>query len=173
MRQSLGLSRGVDEREADECRLDPRARKESRCHRGSGRVSVGGVHGVGRRYPGVPVFKQVLSRSELAIIGDAHPVVRILHKAALRKMTGQGAPGMSWSTVFASLRLHDGTVPRAQGQQCGQHVVAASGIRSFGGPRLSLMRHASCRRRQVSYDLDIRKGTRELSMLAWRTASFF
>ena len=39
---------------------------ESRCHRGSGRLSVGGDHGVGRRYPGVPVFKQVLSRSKLA-----------------------------------------------------------------------------------------------------------
>jgi len=58
LRQSLGLSRGVDEGETDECRLDPRVRKESRCHRGSGRVSVGGVHGVGRRYPEVPVFKQ-------------------------------------------------------------------------------------------------------------------
>ena len=29
LRQSLGLSRGVDEREADECRLDPRVRKWS------------------------------------------------------------------------------------------------------------------------------------------------
>ena len=27
---------------------------------------MSGVHGVGGRYPGVPVFKQVLSRSELA-----------------------------------------------------------------------------------------------------------
>ena len=44
----------------------PCSQVESRCHRGSGRVSVGGVHGVGRRYPGVPVFKKLLSRSELA-----------------------------------------------------------------------------------------------------------
>ena len=29
LRQSLGLSRGVDEREANECRLDPRVRKWS------------------------------------------------------------------------------------------------------------------------------------------------
>ena len=29
LRQSLGLSRGVDEREADECRLDPRVHKWS------------------------------------------------------------------------------------------------------------------------------------------------
>ena len=29
LRQFLGLSRGVDEREADECRLDPRVRKWS------------------------------------------------------------------------------------------------------------------------------------------------
>ena len=29
LRQPLGLSRGVDEREADECRLDPRVRKWS------------------------------------------------------------------------------------------------------------------------------------------------
>ena len=29
LRQSLGLSRGVDAREADECRLDPRVRKWS------------------------------------------------------------------------------------------------------------------------------------------------
>ena len=29
LRQSLGLSRGVDEREAEECRLDPRIRKWS------------------------------------------------------------------------------------------------------------------------------------------------
>ena len=114
---------------------------ESRCHRGSGRVSVGGVHGVGRRYPGVPVFKQLLSRSELA--GNANPVVRVLHKAAPRRMTGQEAPGMSWSTVVASLRLNDGTVPRAQGQMCGQHVVAPSGIPTFAGPRLSLLRCAS------------------------------
>ena len=70
-------------------------------------------------------------------------MVCVLHKAAPRKMTGQGAPGMSWSTVVASLRLHDGTVPRAQGQLCGQHVVAASGIPSFAGPRLSLVRRAS------------------------------
>ena len=33
LRQSLGLSRGVDEGEADECRLDPRVRKESRSPR--------------------------------------------------------------------------------------------------------------------------------------------
>ena len=31
---------------------------KSRVRRGSARVSVGGVHGVGRRYPEVPVFKQ-------------------------------------------------------------------------------------------------------------------
>ena len=29
LRQSLGMSRGVDEREADECRLDPRVREWS------------------------------------------------------------------------------------------------------------------------------------------------
>ena len=39
---------------------------ESRCHRSSGRFSVRGVHGVERRYPGIPVFKQLLSTSELA-----------------------------------------------------------------------------------------------------------
>ena len=66
LRQSLGLSRGVDEREADEPAGSSCSQMESRCHRGSGRVSVGGVHGVGRRYPGVPVFKKVLSRSKLA-----------------------------------------------------------------------------------------------------------
>ena len=77
-------------------------------------------------------------------------MVRVLHKAAPRKMTGQGAPGMSWSTVVASLRLHDGTVPRAQGQLCGQHVVAASGIPSLAGPRLSLLGRASWDERRWS-----------------------
>ena len=61
-------------------------------------------------------------------LGDANPVVRVLLKAAPREMTGQGAPGMSWSTVVANLRLHDGTVPRAQGQLCGHHDVAASDV---------------------------------------------
>ena len=83
-------------------------------------------------------------------LGDANPVVRVLHKAAPRWMTGQGAPGMSWSKVVASLRLHDGTVPRAQGQLCGKHVVAASGITSFAGPRLSVLRHASWDERRWS-----------------------
>ena len=78
-------------------------------------------------------------------------MVRVLHKAAPRKMTGQGAPGMSWLTVVTSLRLHDGTVPRAQGQLCGQHVVAASGIPSFAGPRLSLLRRASRDERRWSH----------------------
>ena len=50
---------------------------------------------------------------------------------------------MAWSTVVASLRLYDWTVPRAHGQLCGQHVVAASGIPSVAGPRLSLLRRAS------------------------------
>ena len=132
LRQSLGLSRGVDERETDECRLDPRVRKECRCHRGSGRVSVGGVHGVGRRYPGVPVFNQLLSRNELA----RRCQTCWSESSHLAKRPGQVAPGMSWSTLVASLRLHDGTVPRAQGQLCGQHIVAALGIPSFAGPRL-------------------------------------
>ena len=70
-------------------------------------------------------------------------MVRILHKAAPRWMTGQGTPGMSSSTVVASLRLHDGTVLRAQGQLCGQLVLAVSGIQSFAGLRLSLLRRAS------------------------------
>ena len=78
-------------------------------------------------------------------------MVGVLLKAAPRRMTGQGAPGMSWSTVFASLRLHDGTVPRAQGQLCGQHVVAASGIPSFAGPRTSLLRRASWDERRWSH----------------------
>ena len=68
----------------------------------------------------------------------------------LAKRSGQVAPGMSWSTVVASLRLHDGTAPRAQGQLCGQHVVAASGIPSFAGPRLSLLRRASWDERRWS-----------------------
>ena len=49
-------------------------------------------------------------------------MVRVLHKAAPRWMRGEGAPGMSWSTVVASLRLYDWTVPRVHGQLCGQHV---------------------------------------------------
>ena len=57
---------------------------------------------------------------------------------------------MSWSTVVASLRLHDGTVSRAQGQLCRQHVVVASGIPSFAGPTLSLLRSASWDERQWS-----------------------
>ena len=77
-------------------------------------------------------------------------MIRVLHKAAPKRMTGQGALGMSWSTVVASLRLHDGAVPRAQGQLCGQHVVAASGIPSFSGPRLSLLRRASWDERERS-----------------------
>ena len=60
------------------------------------------------------------------------------------------APGMSWSTVVASLRLDDGTVPRAQGKLCGQHVVAAPGILSFAGPRLSLLRRGSWDERRWS-----------------------
>ena len=83
-------------------------------------------------------------------LGDANPVVRVLLKAAPRKMTGQEAPGMSWSTLVASLRLHDGTVPRAQGQLCDQHVVAASRIPSFTSPRLSLLRRASWDERRWS-----------------------
>ena len=81
-------------------------------------------------------------------LGDVNPVVRVLHKAEPGGMTGPGAPGMSWSTVVASLRLHDGTVPRAQGQLCSQHVVAASGVQSFVGPRLSLFRRASLEERR-------------------------
>ena len=77
-------------------------------------------------------------------------MVRVLHLAAPRRMTGQEAPGISWSTVVASLRLHDGTVPRAQGQLCGQHAVAVSGIPSFAGPRLSLLRRASWDERRWS-----------------------
>ena len=77
-------------------------------------------------------------------------MVRVLQKAAPRRMTGKGAPGMSWSTVVASLRIHHGTVPRAQGQLCGQHVVAASGTPSFAGPRLSLLRRASWDERRWS-----------------------
>ena len=76
-------------------------------------------------------------------VGDANPVVRVLHLAAPRRMTGQEAPGISWSTVVTSLHLHDGTIPRPQGQLCGQHVVAASGIPSLSGPRLSLLKRAS------------------------------
>ena len=76
-------------------------------------------------------------------------MVRVLNKAAPRWITGQGAPGMSWSTVVASIR-HDGTVPRAQGQLCGQHVLAASGIPSCAGPRLSLLRRASWDERRRS-----------------------
>ena len=123
-RQSLGLSRGVDEREDDECRLDPRVRE----------WSLGITEALGGS-PWVAFMAWdedtlwFLSSSnccaEVNSLGDANPVVRVLHKAAPRKMTGQGAPGMSWSTLVASLRLH-GTVPRAQGQLCGQHVVAAS-----------------------------------------------
>ena len=70
-------------------------------------------------------------------------MVRVLHKAAPRRITEQEAPGISWSTVVASLRLYDGTVSRAHAKLCGQHVVTASGIPSFTGPRLSLLRHAS------------------------------
>ena len=114
---------------------------EPRCHRGPERVSLGGVHGVERRYPEVPVFKQLCSRSEIArrcqSCGPCTP------QAAPRWITGQWASGMSWSTVVVSRRLHDGTVPRAQGQLCGQHVVPASGIPSVAGPRLSLLRRAS------------------------------
>ena len=84
-------------------------------------------------------------------LGDANPVVRVPHKLAPRKMTGQGAPGMSWSTVVASLSLHDGTVPRAQGHLCGQHVVAASGIPAFAGPRLLMLRRASWDERRWSH----------------------
>ena len=40
---------------------------------------MGGVHGVGRRYPGAPVFRQLLSRSELArrcqYCGDPRPLL--------------------------------------------------------------------------------------------------
>ena len=64
----VGLAIGVP-RAGSSC-----SQVESRCHRGSGRVSVGGVHGVGRRYPGV------LSST----------------KAAPRRMTRQGG---SWHVV--------------------------------------------------------------------------
>ena len=131
-----------------------RSQMESRCHRGSGRVSVGGVHGVGRRYPGAPVLKQLLSRSELArrcqSCGPCPP------KGGAEVDDGTGTPGMSWSTVVASRRHHDGTVPRAQGQLCSQHVAAASGIPSFAGPRLSLLRRASCDERRSSRQVRVK-----------------
>ena len=38
----------------------------------------------------------------------------------------------------------------AQGQLCGQHIVAASGIPSFAGPRLSLLMRASWDERRWS-----------------------
>ena len=77
-------------------------------------------------------------------------MVRVLNKAAPRWITGQGAPGMSWSTVVASLRLHDGTGPRAQGQLCDLNGVASSGIPSFAGPTLSLLRRGSWDERRWS-----------------------
>ena len=70
-------------------------------------------------------------------------MVRIVHKVVPRRMSGREAPDMSRSTVVASLRRHDGTVSRAQGQLCGQLVLAVSGIQSFAGLRLSLLRRAS------------------------------
>ena len=79
---------------------------ESRCHRGSGRVSVGGVHGVGRRYPGVPVFKQLLSSSELARrCQTCGPRPRILRSGRGR---GPDCPSSSriavWSARCGSVR---------------------------------------------------------------------
>ena len=45
---------------------------ESRCHRGSGRVSVGGVHGVGRRYPEV-ILSPNFWWTESYSLGDVEP----------------------------------------------------------------------------------------------------
>ena len=57
----------------------------------------------------------------------------------LAKRSGQVAPGMSWSTVVASLRRYGGTVPRAQGQLCCQHygsgldpIIRGSSATAYG-----------------------------------------
>ena len=102
LRQSLGLSRGVDEREADECRLDHGVCKWSL--------------GVTKTLGGSPWIALMAwdddalwflsssnCRAGVNSLGYANPVVRVLHNAASRKMTGQGTPGMSWSTVVVSL----------------------------------------------------------------------
>ena len=77
-------------------------------------------------------------------------MIRVLHIAAPKRMTGQEAPGMSGSVVVSSLRLHDGTVPRTQGELCGQHVMAASGISLFVGSRLSMLRRTYWDERRLS-----------------------
>ena len=110
LQQSLKLSWGVDEREADECRLDPHFRKQS----------LGVTETLGG-FPWVAFMAWdedtvgFLSSSNCGAgvnsLGHANPVVRVLDKAVPRRMTGPAAPGMSWSTVVASLRLHDGTIP--------------------------------------------------------------
>ena len=114
MQQSLGLSRGVDEREADECGLDPRVRKDSL----GVTETLGGSQWVAFMAWDADTLGFLSSSNcsaRVNSLGDANHVVRVLHKVAPMWLTGQGAPGMSWSTVVASRRLHDGTVPRAQG----------------------------------------------------------
>ena len=110
LRQSLGVSRGVDGREADECRLDSRVRKWS--------LGVTEALGGSPWVAFVALDEDTLGFQSLNncyarvnSLGDANFVIRDLHKAAPRRMTGPAAPGMSWSTVVASLRLHDGTIP--------------------------------------------------------------
>ena len=67
LRQSLGQSRGVDEREADECRLDPRVRKWCL----GVTEALGGSPWVAfmawdEDSLGFPVFRQLLNRREPA-----------------------------------------------------------------------------------------------------------
>ena len=93
LRYSVGLSRGVDERESRRVSaVSSCSQMESRCGQGSGRVSVGSVHGVGLRYPGVPAFRQLLSRSELArrcqSCGGPHPP-----QGGAEEDHGAGGPG--------------------------------------------------------------------------------
>ena len=75
------------------------------------------------------LFQAVIER--VNSLGDANTLVaRILHKAAPRRMTGQGAPGMSWSTMYASLPFSWRDCASSSGAAVRSALVAAAGVPS-------------------------------------------
>ena len=90
-------------------------------------VSVDGVHGVGRKYPGATVFKEMLSRSELArrcqsCDGPCPP------QGGADEDGGKGSGHVLFEGGFESSVSMTG-LSLAQEQLCGQYFVAAAGSR--------------------------------------------